>query len=88
MKPKTQDATAFELFQAHFNQILNPEYSLVRLMENNPYDGLRTASRLADSPAAQVGLFQGRPITFRTSSSVSGIVARMLAMCSPARPSP
>ena len=31
MKPKSQDATAFELFQAHFDQMLNPDHPLIQL---------------------------------------------------------
>ena len=31
MKPKSQDSTAFHLFQAHFDQILNPDHPLIRL---------------------------------------------------------
>jgi hypothetical protein len=34
MKPKTQDAAAFELFQAHFNQIINAEHPLVWLAQS------------------------------------------------------
>jgi IS5 family transposase len=33
MKPKSQPANAFELFQAHFKQILNPEHPLIRLAD-------------------------------------------------------
>ena len=33
MKPKPQSSTAFELFQAHFSQILNREHPLVKLAD-------------------------------------------------------
>ena len=31
MKPKPQPRDAFELFQAHFDQILNPDHELIQL---------------------------------------------------------
>lgn len=33
MKPQSQPADAFQLFQAHFKQILNPEHPLIRLAD-------------------------------------------------------
>ena len=53
MKPKTQDATAFELFQAHFNQILNPEHPLVRLADK--IDWPRFDAVFADSYCDELG---------------------------------
>ncbi len=53
MKPKTQDATAFELFQAHFDQILNPDHPLVRLAER--IDWPRFDAAFADSYCEELG---------------------------------
>lgn len=53
MKPKTQDATAFELFQAHFRQILNHEHPLVRL--TNKVDWPRFEAAFADSYCEELG---------------------------------
>ena len=53
MKPKTQDATAFELFQAHFSQILNPEHPLVRLADK--IDWPRFDAAFADSYCDELG---------------------------------
>jgi len=47
MKPKPQDATAFHLFQSHFNQILNREHPLVRLADK--IDWPRFDDAFADS---------------------------------------
>lgn len=33
MKPKPQPADAFQLFQAHFKQILDPEHRLIQLAD-------------------------------------------------------
>ena len=53
MKPKTQDATAFELFQARFSQILNPEHPLVRLADK--IDWPRFDVAFADSYCEELG---------------------------------
>ncbi len=53
MKPKSQDATAFELFQAHFDQILNPEHPLVQLADQ--IDWLRFDAAFADSYCEELG---------------------------------
>jgi len=53
MKPKSQDATAFELFQAHFDQILNAEHPLVRLADR--IDWLRFDTAFADSYSDDLG---------------------------------
>jgi len=53
MKPKTQDFSAFELFQAHFDQILNCEHPLVRLA--NQIDWPRFDAALADSYNKELG---------------------------------
>ncbi len=53
MKPKNQDATAFELFQAHFKQILNPEHPLVRLTDQ--IDWPRFDAAFADSYCEELG---------------------------------
>lgn len=53
MKPKTQDTTAFELFQAHFDQILNPEHALVRLAD--AIDWPRFNAAFADSYSDEMG---------------------------------
>lgn len=53
MKPKPQDTIAFELFQAHFNQILNTEHPLVRLADK--IDWPRFDAALADSYCEELG---------------------------------
>lgn len=53
MKPKAQDATAFELFQAHFSQILNREHPLVRLADK--IDWPRFEAAFADSYCEELG---------------------------------
>ena len=53
MKPKTQDATALELFQAHFTQILNPEHPLLRLAQ--AIDWPRFEAAFADSYCEELG---------------------------------
>ena len=53
MKPNTQDATAFELFQAHFKQILHPEHPLVRLADQ--IDWLRFDAAFTDSYCEELG---------------------------------
>ncbi|MCP5116265.1 MAG: IS5 family transposase [bacterium] len=53
MRPKTQDATAFELFQAHFRQILNAEHPLVRLADR--IDWPRFEAAFADSYCEELG---------------------------------
>ena len=53
MKPKSQDAAAFELFQAHFSQILNREHPLVRLADK--IDWSRFDAAFADSYCAELG---------------------------------
>ncbi len=53
MKPKTQDATAFELFQAHFDQILNPDHPLVQLADR--IDWPRFEAAFADSYCEELG---------------------------------
>jgi len=53
MKPKTQDATAFELFQAHLKQILNPEHPIVRLADE--IDWPRFDAAFADSYCDELG---------------------------------
>jgi len=53
MKPKTQDTTAFELFQAHFDQILNHEHALVRLAD--AIDWPRFDAAFADSYSDEMG---------------------------------
>lgn len=53
MKPKTQDSTAFELFQAHFDQILNAEHPLVRLADH--IDWARFDASFIDSYSEELG---------------------------------
>ena len=53
MKPKPQDATAFELFQAHFQQILNPDHPLVRLADK--IDWPRFDAALTDCYSEDLG---------------------------------
>ena len=53
MKPKTQDTTAFELFQTHFHQILNTEHPLVQLADK--IDWPRFEAAFADSYRQEFG---------------------------------
>jgi IS5 family transposase len=53
MKPKNQDVTAFELFQAHFDQILNFEHPLVQLADK--IDWRRFDAAFADSYCEELG---------------------------------
>jgi len=53
MKPKTQDASAFELFQARFSQILNAEHPLVQLADK--IDWPRFDAEFADSYCPEFG---------------------------------
>ena len=53
MKPKSQDADAFELFQSHFSQILNREHPLVRLADK--LDWPRFEAAFADSYCEELG---------------------------------
>lgn len=53
MKPKTQDSTAFELFQAHFDQILNAQHPLVWLADR--IDWPRFDAAFADSYNEELG---------------------------------
>ena len=43
MKPKPQPRDAFELFQAHFDQMLNPNHELVLLAQKIDWSGLEAA---------------------------------------------
>lgn len=43
MKPKPQDRDAFELFQAHFDQLLNPRHALVQLARKIDWNRFETA---------------------------------------------
>ncbi|NOX59426.1 MAG: IS5 family transposase, partial [Planctomycetes bacterium] len=53
MQPKSQDATAFELFQAHFDQILNTEHPLIQLGDR--IDWARFDAAFADSYSEDLG---------------------------------
>ncbi len=43
MKPKTQPRDAFELFQAHFDQLLDPDHELVQLANQIDWPSLDAA---------------------------------------------
>jgi len=43
MRPRLQDRGAFELFQAHFDQLLNPAHELVQLARKIDWDRLEVA---------------------------------------------
>ncbi len=43
MKPKSQSRDAFELFQSHFDQLLNPKHELVVLAHKIDWSGLEAA---------------------------------------------
>ena len=53
MKPKPQLRDAFELFQAHFNQILSPDHELVQLAQK--IDWPRFDAAFADSYCEDMG---------------------------------
>ena len=53
MKPKPQTRDAFELFQAHFDQILNPGHALIQLARK--IDWSRFDVAFADSYSADMG---------------------------------
>lgn len=53
MKPKPQPADAFQLFQAHFKQILNPDHPLVRLADR--IDWPRFDAAFADFYSDELG---------------------------------
>ncbi len=53
MKPKTQATDAFQLFQAHFKQILNFEHPLIQLADK--IDWPRFDAAFADSYSADLG---------------------------------
>ncbi len=43
MKPKPQPRDDFELFQAHFDQLLNPDHELILLANKVDWPGLDAA---------------------------------------------
>jgi hypothetical protein len=43
MKPKLQPRDVFELFQAHFDQLLNPKHELVQLANKIDWLGMEAA---------------------------------------------
>ena len=43
MKPKPQPRDAFELFQAHFDQLLNPDHELILLASKIDWSGMKAA---------------------------------------------
>ncbi len=43
MKPKPQPSDAFELFQSHFDQLLNPDHELVLMAKKMNWPGLEAA---------------------------------------------
>ena len=45
MKPKPQPGDAFELFQSHFDQLLNPDHELVLVAKKINWPGLEAASK-------------------------------------------
>lgn len=53
MKPKPQSRDDFELFQAHFDQILNRDHALVQLADK--IDWSRFDAALADSYSEDMG---------------------------------
>jgi IS5 family transposase len=64
MKPKSQSRDAFELFQSHFDQLLNPQHELVVLAHKIDWPGLEAAfvdcySPDMGAPAKSVRLMVG-----------------------------
>ena len=53
MKPRPQPRDAFELFQAHFDQILNPQHELIQLARK--IDWSRFDVAFADSYSENMG---------------------------------
>jgi IS5 family transposase len=82
MKPKPQPRDDFELFQAHFNQILNPNHELVQLAQK--IDWLRFDAAFADTycedmgaPAKAVRLMMGlHYLKYTFNESDESLVAR------------
>jgi IS5 family transposase len=50
MAPKPQQRDAFELFQSHFDQLLNPAHELVRLAQKIDWDRFQAAFATSYSP--------------------------------------
>ncbi|NOX58943.1 MAG: hypothetical protein GXP29_08815 [Planctomycetes bacterium] len=85
MKPKSQDSTAFELFQAHFNQILNPDHPLIQLA--GQIDWARFDAAFADSYRDDLGA-PGKPTMNARSCGRRRKPGRLLLCSSHARPPP
>ena len=50
MQPKPQNRDAFELFQSHFDQLLNPAHELVQLAQEIGWDRFEAAFASGYSP--------------------------------------
>ena len=82
MKPKPQPGDAFELFQSHFDQLLNPDHELVLVAKKINWPGLEAA--FADcycpdigAPAKAVRLLVGlHYLKYAFSESDESVVAR------------
>jgi IS5 family transposase len=82
MKPKPQPRDAFELFQAHFDQLLNPQHELVQLAKKidwNRFDMAFTACYTEDmgAPAKATRLMVGlQYLKYTFNESDESLVAR------------
>lgn len=82
MKPKRQPRDAFELFQAHFDQMLNPNHELVLLAQKIDWPGLEAAfvdSYCPDfgAPAKAIRLMVGlHYLKYTFNESDESVVAR------------
>ncbi len=82
MKPKTQPRDAFELFQAHFDQLLDPDHELILLANQINWPGLDVA--FADcyrpdigAPAKAIRLMAGlHYLKYTFNESDESVVAR------------
>jgi len=68
MKPRAQPVGAFQLFQAHFRQILNHEHPLVQLADKIDWPAFDAA--FADSYSADLGA-PGKAIRLLVACSTS-----------------
>jgi IS5 family transposase len=84
MKPKPQPRDAFELFQAHFAQILNPSHELILLANKIDWSGLEaefvdTSCPDFGAPAKAIRLMVGlHSLKYTFDESDESVVARWI----------
>ena len=82
MKPKPQPRDAFQLFQAHFDQMLDPEHALIQLARKIDWPGFEAAfagsySQDMGAPAKAIRLMVGMQyLKYTFSESDESVVAR------------